>query len=65
MEHVREQLLVLLKKKDKDPVHVTHTTAILMLLGKGTANTVPDLENGESEYKIYEISFPDTFDEQW
>lgn len=49
LEYIREELLDLLKEKDKDPVQITYKVAIFMLLGKATANIIPDIENSESK----------------
>jgi len=58
LEYVREQLLSLLQKKEKDIVHISHVIATLMLLGKATANIIPDLENGERKSQYDRIVWP-------
>ncbi|XP_065226702.1 huntingtin-interacting protein 1 isoform X2 [Planococcus citri] len=43
----KEKFIVLLDRKEKDPIVILHNTVTFMLLGKATSNTIPDLEKGE------------------
>lgn len=57
LDMTKEKLIVLLDKKEKDPIIILHNTVTFMLLGKATSNTIPDLEKGESRLFTYYVYF--------